>query len=72
MPDPQKYRAQATYLRIEAALVSDPDLKNQMLIIAGQYERLAGSLVARKKDLRNAGELGPVPERGTYHRYLFR
>jgi hypothetical protein len=50
MADPQKYREHATHLRIEAALVSDPDVKKQMLTIAGQYERLAASIEARRKD----------------------
>jgi hypothetical protein len=55
MADPQKYREHAAHLRIEAALVNDPDVKNQMLTIAGQYERLATSLESRKKDSRWLG-----------------
>jgi hypothetical protein len=50
MADPQKYREHATILRFEAALINDLDVKNQMLVIAGQYERLAASLEALKKD----------------------
>jgi hypothetical protein len=52
MADPQKYREHAAALRIEAAIVNDPDVKNQMLVIAGQYERLANSLEARIKESR--------------------
>jgi hypothetical protein len=50
MADSQKYRDQAKRLRLEARAVNDANLKNQMLDIAAQYERLAASLEARKKD----------------------
>jgi hypothetical protein len=52
MADPQKYREQAVRLRLEARAVNDSDLRNHMLEIAAQYERLAASIEARKKDPR--------------------
>jgi hypothetical protein len=50
MADPETYRFEAKRLRMDAAAVHDPDVKNQMLVIAGQYERLATSLEAMAKD----------------------
>jgi hypothetical protein len=55
MADPQKYHLQARRLRLDAEAVNDPDVKNQMLAIAGQYEWLAVSLEARTKDSQTRG-----------------
>jgi hypothetical protein len=54
MADPQKYRLEARRLRLDAEVVNDAEVKNQMLTIAGQYERLAVSLEARTKDSRES------------------
>jgi hypothetical protein len=50
MATPEKYRERAARLRMEARAVNDLDLRNQMLDIAAQYERLAASIEGRKKD----------------------
>jgi hypothetical protein len=52
MADPQKYCDQAKRLRLQAALANDTEVRQQMIDIAAQYERLAASIEARKKDPR--------------------
>jgi hypothetical protein len=49
MADPQKYRDEAKRIRADAEAVHDPDVKKQLLTIAGQYERVAVSLDAIKR-----------------------
>jgi hypothetical protein len=50
MAEPQKYRDDAARLRRETGAVKDPEVRSQILDIAAQYERLAASIEARKKD----------------------
>jgi hypothetical protein len=52
MADPQKYRLEAKRLRLAAETASSFEIKRQMLDIAAQYERLAVSLEAMRKDPR--------------------
>jgi hypothetical protein len=48
MPTPQsraeRYRCQAEQARREAAALRDPALRQQLLLIANQYEKLADSI----------------------------
>jgi hypothetical protein len=50
MADPQKYRDEAKRLRREAALVTSPVVQRQMLDIPDQYDQLAKSVEAARRD----------------------
>jgi hypothetical protein len=55
MTDTEKYREEAKRLRLHAATVVDSDIQRQMISVAAQYEQLAASIEARKKDPRWRG-----------------